>query len=87
MRFRSAMDAIDQGLCVLDRVSMRVIDVNETTCRLSGYSRHELFAADPADLGLGISEHLATIFDALIAGAPAHTQQKCATETVRPWPR
>jgi PAS domain S-box-containing protein len=74
MRFRSAMDVIDKGVCLLDRASMRVVDVNETVCRMSGYSRHDLFAMDIADFGIGSSEHLATIFDALIAGGPAYTQ-------------
>jgi PAS domain S-box-containing protein len=73
-RYRSAMDVIDTGVCLFDRASMRVVDVNETVCRMSGYSRHELFAMDIADFGIGSSEHLATIFDALIAGGPAYTQ-------------
>lgn len=72
--FRSAVDVIDQGVCLLDRARMRVIDVNETACRMSGYSRSELFAGDPADFGIGSSEQLATIFDALIAGGSAYTQ-------------
>jgi PAS domain S-box-containing protein len=74
MRFRSAMDVIDQGVCLLDRASMRVIDVNQTACRMSGYSRQELFAVDLADFGIGSSEQLAAIFDVLIAGGPTHTQ-------------
>jgi PAS domain S-box-containing protein len=73
-RYRSAMDVIDTGVCLLDHASMRVVDVNETVCRMSGYSRHELFAMDIADFGIGSSEHLTTIFDALIAGGPAYTQ-------------
>ena len=40
----------------------------------SGYSRHELFAVDLVDFGIDSSEQLATVFDALIAGGPAHTQ-------------
>jgi PAS domain-containing protein len=71
MRFRSAIDVIDKGVFLLDRASMRVIDMNETACRMSGYSRNELFAVDLADFGIGSSEHLAAIFDALIAGGPA----------------
>ncbi|NMM37908.1 MAG: response regulator [Glaciimonas sp.] len=74
MRFRSAMDVIDQGICLLDRVCMRVVDANETTCRMSGYSRSELFALNLANLGIGSSENLASIFDALIAGGPTHMQ-------------
>ncbi|MFD2271136.1 PAS domain-containing protein [Undibacterium arcticum] len=65
---------IDQGVCLLDRASMRLIDANETVCRMSGYSRNELFAVDLADFGIGSSEYLATIFDALISGGPTYTQ-------------
>jgi len=72
MRFHNAMDLIDKGVCLLDRTSMRMIDVNDTACRLSGYSRHALLAMELADFGIGSSEHLAPIFDALIAGGPAH---------------
>ncbi|MEO8170481.1 MAG: response regulator [Oxalobacteraceae bacterium] len=77
MLFRSALDVINQGVCLLDRASMRVIDVNQTACRMSGYSRDALFAMDTADFGIGSSAQLATIFDALIAGGPAypHTTQ------------
>jgi PAS domain S-box-containing protein len=71
LRFRSAIDVIDQGVCLIDRASMRVIDVNEAVCRMSGYSRHELFALDLANFVIDSGEHLATIFDALIAGGPA----------------
>lgn len=74
MRFRSAMDVIDQGLCLLDYASMRMIDVNETVCRMLGYERQALFVMDLSDLGIGSREHLTTIFDALIAGGPAHKQ-------------
>jgi len=74
LRFRHAMDVIDQGVCLIDRVSMRMIDMNETACRMSGYSRHELYTLDLADVGFDSVESLATIFDALIAGAPPHTQ-------------
>ncbi len=74
MRFRSAMDVIGQGLCLFDRAGMRVIDVNETACRMLGYDRDALFALDLADFGIGSSEQLAAIFDALIAGGPPHAQ-------------
>ncbi|MGV8894059.1 MAG: response regulator [Burkholderiaceae bacterium] len=74
IRFRSAMDVIDQGVCLFDRTSMRVIDVNETACCMSGYSRPGLFALDPDDLGIGSSADLVSIFDALIAGGPTYVQ-------------
>lgn len=74
IRFRSAMDVIDQGVCLLDRVSMRMVDVNETACRMLGYSQPDLFAVDLDDLGIGSSADLASIFDGLIAGGPRYMQ-------------
>ncbi len=72
LRFRSAMDVIEQGVFLIDHASKRMIDVNDTACRMSGYSRQELFALDLADVGIGGSEQLEPIFDALIAGRAAH---------------
>lgn len=74
VRFRSAIDTIDKGICLVDRASMRVIDANETVCRMSGYSRHELYSIDLADFGIGSNEHLAISLDALIAGGAAEKQ-------------
>ncbi len=73
-RFRAAMDVIDQGVCLLDYASLRVIDVNETACRMSGYSRHEWFGVDLAELGIGNRAQLATIFDPLLAGVEVQRQ-------------
>jgi PAS domain S-box-containing protein len=69
-RFRSATDAIDQGLCLFDRAGMRLVDINEAVCRLSGYTRQELFALDPVQLGIADAALAAHGFDAS-AGAPA----------------
>lgn len=67
-RFRNAMDVIGQGVCLIDPIGMRLIDVNETVCRLSGYSREALFKLELAGFGMGSSQQLASIFDALTAG-------------------
>jgi PAS domain S-box-containing protein len=74
LRFRRAMDALGQGLCLVERAAMRVIDANQTACRLSGYDLRELFALDLAELGIGSAEQLANRFDGLIEGGPAHPQ-------------
>ncbi len=74
IRFRSAMDVINQGLCLLDRTTMHIIDANETVCRLSGYSRNELFSLNPADFGIGENKDLTFIFDALITNGSTNTQ-------------
>lgn len=72
LRFRSAMGVIDQGVCLLDPVTMRVMDANETACRMSGYSLPDMLAVDLVDFGFGSSAQLAIDFEALIAGGPPH---------------
>ncbi|MBC7861158.1 MAG: response regulator [Burkholderiaceae bacterium] len=52
-RLRGALDAIGAGLCLIERAGGRLVDANATLCRLLGYSRQELLAADPAQLGFG----------------------------------
>src|SRR5262245_44133700 len=41
-RFRAMMDQSDEIILVVDPPTGRNIDVNETACRLLGYSREEL---------------------------------------------
>ena len=52
-RLRAAVDVLPQGLCLLDAISGRLVDVNQTACDLWGYRREQLLAADSAGLGLG----------------------------------
>jgi len=55
-RLRGALDALGAGLCLIERAGPRLVDANATLCRLLGYSRGELLAADPVKLGLtGVS--------------------------------
>ncbi len=67
-RFRSAMDATADAIFLVDPAAMRLVDVNETACRLLGYTRQELLNLGPADLGVGTHEQLREIYNALIAG-------------------
>lgn len=70
LRFRHAIDVIGHGVLLIDRLTMRVVDANETAGRMLGYHQPEFLALDVAELGLGSSAHLAAKFDALIeAGA------------------
>ena len=66
-RFRSAVDVIGQGIGLLDRASMRLIDANATLGRMAGYDKHGLLALNLAESGLGSEEELMPIFDGLIA--------------------
>ena len=70
-RFRAAMEATSDAIYLIDRASMRYIDVNESACRMVGCTREELMARGPAGvLGLPVEE-LAQVFDAVIEGGPA----------------
>jgi PAS domain S-box-containing protein len=73
-RLRSAVDVLAHGVLLIDRASMRPVDVNDTLCRMSAYARHELLALAPDELGIGDSETLAALFDRLIVGGEAPTQ-------------
>nr|WP_225869845.1 PAS domain-containing protein [Glaciimonas sp. PCH181] len=73
-RFRNAMDVIAQGVCLLDPVGMRLIDVNETICSMFAYTREALFALDLADFGIGSIQQLRSIYDALTAGNTVPSQ-------------
>jgi diguanylate cyclase (GGDEF)-like protein/PAS domain S-box-containing protein len=70
-RFRLAMDTSADMIMLVDRASMRFVDVNRTICELLGYSREELLAMGPADLVPLSREALAQQYDALVAGAHA----------------
>ena len=73
-RLRSAVDVLGHGVLLIDRASMRAVDVNDTLCRMSAYGREELLAQAPDALGLGNGATLAALFDRLIAGGEAPTQ-------------
>ncbi|WP_332851460.1 EAL domain-containing protein [Duganella sp. S19_KUP01_CR8] len=66
-RFRTAMDFTADGIFLLNRSTMRFIEVNDTACSMSGYSRQELMHLGPPDLGAGRPAELADLYDALIA--------------------
>ncbi len=44
--FRAALDACSDSVFVIDRTTMRCMDVNETACRELGYTRDELLSLD-----------------------------------------
>ncbi|MBI3529138.1 MAG: PAS domain S-box protein [Betaproteobacteria bacterium] len=67
-QFRAAMDISPDLIFLIDRASMRFVDVNTTTCRLLGYSREELLALGPHDIAPVSREELARLYDRVIAG-------------------
>ncbi len=67
-RFRTAMDATADVLALVDRDTMRYIEVNAAGCRLCGYSREELLSMSPAQLFDAEAGQMERDFDAIIAG-------------------
>jgi len=68
-RFRTAMDATTDAIFLVNRTTMRFIEVNATACNMLGYSREELLQIGPAHIGATTLEELARVYDAIIAGS------------------
>jgi len=66
-RFRSAMDGAADAIFLINRATMRFVEVNQTACNLLGYTRDELFDIAPAMLWPSSGQPLETDFDAIIA--------------------
>lgn len=74
-RFRAAMEISGDGISLVDRASMRYIDVNQTLCDLLGYTREHIIGKTPMELfGIGRPD-LEAAYDAIIA-APSGTPTK-----------
>lgn len=70
-RFRAGMDASADMILLIDRQSMRYVDVNETACRALGYTREELLALGPQDILPVSREQLQRTYDQFIADPSA----------------
>ncbi|SFU56253.1 EAL domain-containing protein [Pseudoduganella namucuonensis] len=66
-RFRKAMDSTADGIFLLSRATMRFVEVNDTACAMSGYSRQELMLLGSSDISAGHPAELADLYDGLIA--------------------
>lgn len=67
-QFRAAMDLSPNEIFLVDRATMRYVDVNETACRLLGYTRAELLELGPHQVAPASLEELAAAYDRIIAG-------------------
>jgi diguanylate cyclase (GGDEF)-like protein/PAS domain S-box-containing protein len=67
-RFRTAMDASEDMIWLIDPVRMNVIDVNDTACRKLGYPREELLSMAPQDIISISREELSAMYSRLIQG-------------------
>src|SRR5262245_21107451 len=66
-RFRLAMDHSADMILLIDRATMRFVDVNRTACQLLGYSREELLGMGPQDVLLASRQELERTYDEFIA--------------------
>ncbi|HZM44564.1 MAG TPA: GAF domain-containing protein [Burkholderiales bacterium] len=66
-RFRAAMDTSSDMIMLVDRATMRYIDVNATACEMQGYTREEMLRKGPQDVGGLTREELERSYDEMIA--------------------
>ena len=67
-RFRAAMDATGDIIMLVDRKTMRLVEVNATAMQLLGYTRAELLRMTPAELNSTPQPQVEQAYDSLIAG-------------------
>jgi PAS domain S-box-containing protein len=66
--FRGAMDAAQEGIFLVNRTTMRFIQVNGTGCTMLGYPRDEFLALSPSVIaGVEVGQ-LKVAYDRIIAG-------------------
>jgi len=66
-RFRQAMNLTADAIFLVNRTTMLFIDVNDSACRMFGYSRPELYTLGPMDLSCDTRENLGRLYDETIA--------------------
>ncbi|WP_052452442.1 EAL domain-containing protein [Noviherbaspirillum autotrophicum] len=80
-RFRLGMEHSTDAIYVVDRATLRIVDVNETACTMLGYSREEMLQLSPYLTRVGLSpEQLAAYYDAIAYSA---TQQAVTRSVLR----
>ena len=66
-RFRAAMDMAHDAIYLIDRTSMRFLDVNSAGCSALGYTRAQLLAMGPHEVLTASREELELEYDKVIA--------------------
>jgi diguanylate cyclase (GGDEF)-like protein/PAS domain S-box-containing protein len=69
-RFRAAMDMSVDAIYLVERSTLRFLDVNEAACRGLGYSREQLLKTGPEELLRVSREELERAYDEVIARFP-----------------
>jgi diguanylate cyclase (GGDEF)-like protein/PAS domain S-box-containing protein len=88
-RFRASMDMSGDMILLIDRAAMRFVDVNETACRLLGYSREELLGMGPQDILRESRKQLEEAYDSMNTTGSTHSgmrsQYRCKDGSVLPF--
>ena len=74
-RFRASMDMSDDMIFLVDRKTLRILDVNEAVCRNIGYSRAELLEMSPTDIIPMTKQQFETVYDEMIATGATQQMQ------------
>jgi diguanylate cyclase (GGDEF)-like protein/PAS domain S-box-containing protein len=72
LRFRLSLDLSGDMILLIDRATMRFVDVNETACASLGYPRSELLQLGPQDVLPVSREDLERVYDEMIANPSSH---------------
>jgi len=67
-RFRTAMDATDDAITLVNRTTMQFVEVNAAASQMFGFSREELLERGPLDVATASRERLVELYDEIIAG-------------------
>jgi diguanylate cyclase (GGDEF)-like protein/PAS domain S-box-containing protein len=67
-RFRTALDASNDSIVLVNRTTMRYVAVNNTAAQMLGYSREEMLGLRPAGLMSTTRDELEASYDAIIGG-------------------
>jgi PAS domain S-box-containing protein/diguanylate cyclase (GGDEF)-like protein len=66
-RFRAAIDISGDAVLLIDRASLRYVDVNSSFCEMVGYTREEMLGFTPMDVFSADRETIERDYDAIIA--------------------
>ena len=71
LRFRLAMDATAEAIYLVDRSSMRFVDINAAACAMRSQTREEMLALGPEGVLSTPRAELERTYDSVIAGGAA----------------
>jgi diguanylate cyclase (GGDEF)-like protein/PAS domain S-box-containing protein len=67
-RFRTAMDAAGDAIMLVNRTTLRFIEVNATAVQMLGFTRAELLMMTPVEVSATTQTQVEAAYDSLIAG-------------------